>query len=41
MVNLLRKATGLESGLVFAYLFDTEVILHAYDNRKSEIKVGS
>ena len=40
-MNLLRQAMGLESGLVLAYLFDTEAILHACDNRKWEIKVGS
>ena len=40
---LLRQATGLESELVLAYLFDTEAIPdpHASDNRKSEKKVGS
>ena len=32
---------GLESGLVFASLFDTEAILHACENMKTEIKVGS
>ena len=40
-MNLLQQATDPESGLVFVYLFDTEAILHACDNRKSEIKVGS
>ena len=32
---------SLESGLVFAYLFDTEAILHAYDNQKADIKLYS
>ena len=34
-MKLLPQVTGLESGLVLAYLFDTEVILHACDNRIS------
>ena len=37
-MKLLRQATGLESGLVVAYLFDTEAIPHACDNRKSKKK---
>ena len=41
VVNLLRQTTRLESRLVFAYLFDTEAILHAYDNQKADIKVYS
>ena len=40
-MKLLPQVTGLESGLVLVYLFDTEAILHACDNRKSEKKVGS
>ena len=35
-MKLLWQATGLESGLVLAYLFATEAIPHACDNRKSE-----
>ena len=38
-MKLLRQATGLESGLVLAYLFVTVAIPHACDNRKSEKKV--
>ena len=40
-MKLLQQAAGLESGLVLAYFFDTEVIPHACDSRKSKKKVGS
>ena len=39
--QLATASTSLESGLVFAYLFDTAAVLHACDNQKVDMKVFS